>query len=581
MFRLKLNCLILLFCISLPGFGEIIPSEGSKLNYTSVYFESDLQTEAVGYALSLYSDVDLTHLVTHLKGPLPAFWVPALTWGNSYYWKITVYSKDGKEVAPAAVHHFSILKIKYSGADEVWLDVKTNKKESQSEGFISIDYTRSLYTRDGNPVWTFPEMPWVSTSTVQVRDLKVTKNNTLTFFNDQVPTEMDVYGTVLWSAPYPFISNTDTIFYHHDFKKTKDGTYMVLGNKKVYRKVSDNYTIEELKNFEIVRKDSSIYCKVLMTVLLEFNKEGKLVWFWDAGDYIKDVDLNYKKKRENAPLMAMHSTAFSINGAGTKIYISFRDLSRIVKLDKKTKRVELSYGEKFPSGDAILGNSLFRKQQDVFVTHHNSLLVFNSNSQDRSERWYSSVLEIKDNANPKDSLLLWKFALNFDVLTPGRTFNGGNVLELPNSNLLICTGSLARIFEITRSKEIVWDAMVKSRRPGDTTWQDMPQYKSNWVAELKRYYFITETKNITAANGIASLKLKIHNTGNADDSYQVQVFSEKKMPVYKTTVSAVKKETTVDKILNFNFVFKPGTSATIVVTSMNSGRKSTQVILTK
>jgi len=581
MFRLKLNFTIFLFVVSASCFGEIIPSDGSKINYTDVYFQSDLQTDGGEYVFSLYSDADLNELITHLKGPLPAFWVPGLSWGHSYYWKITALSKDGKELAPATIHHFSVLTIVYSGADEIWLDVKTNKKGSHSEGLISIDYTRCLYARAGNAVWTFPEMPWLSTSTTQVRDLKITKDNTVTFFNDQVPTEMDVYGNILWTAPYPFILKTDTILYHHNFTKTKYGTYVILGNKKAYRKVSPAYTAEDLRNFEIIRKDSGLYCKVLMTVLLEFNKKGELTWFWDSDDYIKDVDLNYKKKRENAPIMATHSSAFSLNEAGTKIYVSFRDLSRIIKLDKKTKKVELSYGEKLPSGDALLGNSLFRKQQDVFVTRHNSFLVFNSNVQDPSERWYSSVLEVKENPGPKDSLLLWKMPLNFDGLTKGRSFNGGNVMEVRGLNLLICTGSEGRIFEVKRSGEIVWDALVKSRKSGDTTWQNMPQYRSSWVTGLKRYYFITESKGLTTSAGMATWKVNIHNTGNADDSYQVQVLSEKNAVVCKTTVVSVKNSTEATKILNFKHAVKRGSSYTLVVTSVNSGRKSTEVIQTK
>ena len=69
-----------------------------------------------------------------------------------------------------------------------------------------------------------------------------------------------------------------------------------------------------------------------------------------------------------------------------------------------------------------------------------------------------------------------------------------------NANLLVCTGSTGRIFEITKSKEIVWDAIVRSKQTGeDTTWKDMPQYRSSWTAGLKRYYVLITCKNISSA----------------------------------------------------------------------------------
>ena len=323
MSKLKLICTLLFTCVYAYCFAEVIPADGSKLNYTNVYFEGEFQQDASEYRLVICSDPSFTQVVTEIKNTLPAFWVPALDWGHSYYWKIIAYSKTGSELEQATVHTFSIQKLGYNGASQILIDIKTNKKGQHSDGILAIDYTRSLYNRDGNAVWTLPAIGSSASESSQVRDLKVTKDNTLTFFNEQVPTEVDVYGATLWSAPFPFILNNDTVFYHHDFKKTKSGTYMVLGNKKVFRKVIGHYTPEDLKNFEVVKKDTNLYCKVLMTVLLEFNKEGKLVWFWDSNNYIKDEDLNFKKNNETKPPMATHSNAFSLNEAGTKIYISF------------------------------------------------------------------------------------------------------------------------------------------------------------------------------------------------------------------------------------------------------------------
>src|SRR6185503_1799810 len=141
--------------------------------------------------------------------------------------------------------------------------------------------------------------------------------------------------------------------------------------------------------------DNVLYRRTLIGILLEFNKAGKLIWYWDANNYIKDVDLNHKKTPTGLPNFATHDNAFGENEEGTKVYVSFRDLSRIVKIDKKTKKAELSYGDKYPSGDAAYGNNLFKNQHDANVTRHNSIYIFNNNGA-----WgggISSIIELRDN----------------------------------------------------------------------------------------------------------------------------------------------------------------------------------------
>lgn len=160
------------------------------------------------------------------------------------------------------------------------------------------------------------------------------------------------------------------------------------------------------------------------------------------------------------PLFGTHANAFSENEEGTKVYIGFRDLSRIIKIDKQTKQVDLSYGERFPSGDGLYACHAFRKQHDASVTKHNSILLLNN---DEKEVKRSSVVELKDNVTGKDSAVIWKFNLDFDGPLNGKSVSGGNVMELPNSNVLVCAGVLNRVFEVSRTKEVVWDAFVQSK----------------------------------------------------------------------------------------------------------------------
>lgn len=139
----------------------------------------------------------------------------------------------------------------------------------------------------------------------------------------------------------------------------------------------------------------------------------------------------------------------------------------------------------------MYANGLFKNQHDANVTKHNSIYILNNNGS-----WgggISSVIELKDNLkSKKDTPWVWKFDLDFDTLSKGKTLNGGKVNELPNSNLLVCAGELNRIFEVTKNKEIVWDAFIYGKGKQDSVWVRMPQYRANWASQLNQFHFIPD-----------------------------------------------------------------------------------------
>jgi len=542
--------LVLATCVHFYLKAEVIPAERSRLNYTTVYFEEDVFTGAYSYELDLFSDSLLTQNLKKISAPLPAFWIEDLSWASRYYWKVSVYDQKHQLLHSSAIHTFSIMKIVYQSYDEVRMDVIKNNKEKQSGGLISLDYTRSIYDRDGKPVWTIPQVEGIDTKNTHIRDLRITDNNTITFLTLRVPYEIDFNGKLVWQAPFPFTFNGDTVVYHHDFKRTKRGTYMVLAERKVYRLLTGTFTEEAFKNeFGAVKIDGVNYKQALVSVLLEFDKAGKVIWYWDANDYIVDVDFNYKKNPNGISDLSTHANAFSENEAGTKVYVGFRDLSRLVKIDKKTKKVELSYGERYPSGEALIPVQMFN-QHDANVTAHNSIYVFNNNGLKNTEG-FSSILELKDNVKMNDSALLWKFDLNFDTLSTGKSVNGGNSVELSPTNLLFCAGALNRVFEITKNKEIVWDAFLYSRGINETVWLPFVQYRANWIKQLNWPHFIIENEKADK-NAETDVQIKISNTGNCDDSYEISVFSEKNELLQKINTQVVSKGGSYSETLTLN-----------------------------
>jgi hypothetical protein len=528
---------LVLFFLNSSVSAEIFPKENQIINKIPVYFEEELSILGESHLLMITTDSlkFTTDSVTTYKNNLPTFWVSDLKWGHTYYWRVIALDKNKKELKRSAWHTFyTIAEFNSKYINEIKIVVHKNDTNRNNKGFVSCDYARTIFDRKGKAVWILPNIKGLVDESSQIRDLKVTQDNTITFLiENSVPLEIDMSGEVLWKAPYPLVINNDTIQYHHDFKKTKRGTYMVLGNKKVYKRIPVEYKKENLENeYGVKMIDNYPFKLAEIGLVLEFNSAGDIIWRWDAEDYIDEKDYNYYKTPSGFPNMSTHMNAFGESDNGLKIYVGFRDLSRIIKIDKKTNTVELAYGEKFPSGQATLANNLFRNQHDANPSSKNSIYIFNNNGSRGGGT--SSVLELRDNLK-YDTMPVWKFELDFDSLSSGKSLRGGNVQELPNKNLLVCAGQLNRIFEVTKSKKIVWDAFVMSRGYKDTLWQAFPQYRAGWLKNLDECHFLIYNVNSGLKNK-STFNFRIINSGNTKDSYIINVYStEKKLiKTYKT-----------------------------------------------
>ena len=567
--------LTLLFVIgyAIHAFCQPSPMANSIVNQTSVYFEDNFKTTAFEYELSLFMDstsVNSNQAFVKTKNKVPAFWVSNLSWNTSYYWKVTAFSKNKEIISDGELRKFSIMKIKFQGYDKIKMDVKTNLENEHNKGFICVDYTRSIYDRKGNPVWTIPNIIGIINENTQVRDLNVTRDNTITFITSKCGVEIDFYGNVLWKTPFSVtLNNVDTVSYHHDFKKTNRGTYMILADKIVKRKIIGTYPEQILKKEGVIKTvTNELFKNSKLGVLLEFNNEGKLLWYWDVNDYITDEDLNYKKNNNGFPILKTHDNAFSENKEGTKVYMGFKELNRVIKIDKKTKKVELTYGEQYPSGDGKYAHNLFKNQHDAQVSNHNSIYIFSNGSKfDKM----SSVIELKDNLkSKKDTPCVWKFDLNFDTLSRGKSANGGKISELPNTNLLVCAGELNRVFEVTKTKKIVWDAFLWTKTINDSAWMPMSQYRCSWVKQLNQFHFLTQIVLKEQIQINKSIEIAIYNTGNAEDSYLIEVFSTNNQLYQTKTTSKVPANASYTEILKLETLNNTNKPNYVIIKSKNS-----------
>lgn len=117
------------------------------------------------------------------------------------------------------------------------------------------------------------------------------------------------------------------------------------------------------------------------------------------------------------------------------LLVCFRNVDQIAVLEKDTYRILWSWG---------VGQLEGPHHPTMLEDGH--ILVFNNGVKRR----YSSVVEL----DPLSGEIVWEYKAK----SPGGfySFSRGSAQRLPNGNTLICESDHGRVFEVTKSGEVVW-----------------------------------------------------------------------------------------------------------------------------
>jgi hypothetical protein len=174
------------------------------------------------------------------------------------------------------------------------------------------------------------------------------------------------------------------------------------------------------------------------------------------------------------------------------------------------------------------GDGFFFKQHETALLRDGSIAVFNNNmardNPDKADHHHSSVVIFTQPTDSINSRVIWKYECQFDSINIA-SHRGGGVDELKNGNLLVCMGTVNRIFEVTRDKRIVWSSIIEQRDQQDSIWVPVVLYRAHYTSSLYPCYFTTQTNLDTLNKKSASFQLRIFNDGTEDDSYQVSISS--------------------------------------------------------
>ncbi|MBU79317.1 MAG: hypothetical protein CMD29_04235 [Flavobacteriales bacterium] len=290
---------------------------------------------------------------------------------------------------------------------------------------------------------------------------------------------------------------TDSLMLHHDFEVLPNGNILVLA-------------VELIDSVDVVNSGSRVYEKRFAETILEIDRESlNIVWEWRSWDHlIQDVSPDYTNYGvvsdypgrininyyfdESDPDW-LHFNSIDFNEDLDQIMVGSPHFNELWIIDHSTTTQEAttSTGGDFNKGGDLLyrwGNPAAYQRgsesDQKFEFQHNcswipkglpnegKIMIFNNGS----DRLFSSVDIINPTLNSNNYLFS-----DQQTYLPDDTFFSysdtakffSNIVsgaqQLENGNILICSGSQGRIFEIeNQTNSVVWDYRLPFTFSGGT-----------------------------------------------------------------------------------------------------------------
>ncbi len=478
---------------------QVLPREGSRLNYRLIGFSFPEMTTASSYKIEIAAGTFTNHesfkrkIVKSVesKGSKVIAEVPAF--GSQYTWRI-VYVNNKVNPSNSPLYHFSTLVNSHVDSTKLRLRI-LQPAIANKDYYVAVDGGGVLYDMKGKPVWFVPDTNGFGGN---VTDLKFTPQGTITFIYRNA-FEINYNGEVLWKAPDNGTVNGETgrsELYHHEFTKLASGNFMVLGMKfalcksvtgkdSSYLVISNDNDKTEKDGFKLGRFDN----------LIEYDEKGNVIWTWKSSKYLIETDFAYFNPDDSNVRFDAHANAFFFDEKNKVIYIGFRNLNRIIKIEYPGGKVLQTYGEAFKPGMKATGRGLFCGQHNVGCANDGYLYYFNNNSC-RTDA-LPTIVMLKEPLSPSDTIKkVWEYTCTADPKYMNNYRQGGNAVELPGLSLFVNMGSqYSKLFIVDRDKKILWSALPENYVEGEAKWMPMHEYRATIISrkDLEKLIWNTES----------------------------------------------------------------------------------------
>jgi len=511
---MRINCFIastlLLLTTQKELSSQVIPSDNSILNYTHLIFDFPLVENAAYYQLSFIDINESKPFHIQIDSTNVSF-CNLFSYGNQYRWNYEAFDAQSQTLFKSENFAFSVVKnVNYDTFQYAALH-----RGDYNTGFLTNDFSRNVMDWNGKEIWRFPKLKGsIFQGELEVRDLRMTREGTFTcLIINSILLEFDRDGKILWIAPGSQINNQITKEnYHHDFRKLNSGNYLTLSEKEYMAPLKlSKSQFQELQGKEtIVEQNGKLFTMGNWATVIEYDKSGKEVWRWESGEYFASMVEDGWTNTDT------HANAFYLDEINDHLYLGFRHISLLLKLDRKTKKVIHTYGDRLSKNQRVSLIGDLGLQHSIEKLSNNHLLVFNNNSIEVDSSNTSNVLFIdeKDNINAE---IIYKFNCLIDQNDDGKAAKYGSAEELPDRKIMIGIGALGRIvlLDPTNNYEIKQDLILKVYT--DKKWSTQVFYRCHYTPSLYPTYFSCK-KDLEG--------FEIQNEGQYEDVYTIELTLE-------------------------------------------------------
>lgn len=483
---------------------EIIPSEGEQLNFIQVLFQTPQIKDAETYTFIVEPISNgQTHSAIVQEDSTHVTIINALKFGSNYQWKVIAKDVHGTELKTSEFHHFSIGKSLVIDSSQYRFVVRKHDTEKVAGGVLFLDYANVAIDRTGKPVWYLPNIG-KDLRTERMRDLEMTDRGTLTLLSAKLGLEFDLRGNILWKTPSDGkIAGGTEEYYHHELTRLQSGNYLVLCN---------GYEDKSLT------LDDMHIDRIPLSYIVEYNADGDTVWTWHSGMYVQYEDYFKVGKKVFKGNSFGHMNSAFVDEENGLIYAGFRDLNAILVIDKESRKVIRTYGDKIPSDTTTMAVGFFKKQHAPVAFGNNEIVLFNNNIEGQTS---SVVVFNEPSVDQPKCEIQWEFKCDFDSVMPGNSGRLGNVQPMTNDQFLVNMGNVARLFEVNRTNEVLWDCLPQKWNRDSSRWVPFSNYRLHYEKSLYPCYFSFAMKT----NSIGEEIIQIANEGSEDDTYNLSLIT--------------------------------------------------------
>ena len=380
------------------------------------------------------------------------------------------------------------------------LRVTTHAKK-YPDHYVLVEGTGVLYDMKGNPVWYLPEADRFGTSVV---DMQFTPQGTITYLTNQNGYDADFNGKMVWRTPAhdTVCGNEGADYYHHELRKLANGHHMILGTEYMWcRKSCADDTCHILTRPDHNKHTgpagaAGVAGRGRFGVLVEFDDYDRPVWSWKSSAYLLTSDYVNYEPVDTSWKYEPHDNAFFFDEKNSVIYLSFRNLSRIIKIEYPSGKVLGSYGEVFKKGESQKGSGLYCGQHTITRTGDGYLCLFNNNVHTDTGS-LPTVVMLQEPVSENDVLRkVWEYNCTVEKGVNAKFASGGSAIELPDGSVYICMGvGYAKDLIVNRNKEVLWSAVPEINDPVTKQWSVPAIYRSAIISRQELEKLIWKGEN--------------------------------------------------------------------------------------